>query len=54
MAGLFLKASAVSVETMKLTKKQIEVRMQMVSAANLHQLERKPVPQLPAMPLAKM
>jgi isopentenyl-diphosphate delta-isomerase len=49
MAGQFLKAAAVStekiVETMKLTKKQIEVTMQMVSAANLAQLEGKLVPQ---------
>jgi isopentenyl-diphosphate delta-isomerase len=42
MAGKFLKAAAVStektVEMMKLTKKQIEVTMQMVSAISLAHL----------------
>jgi isopentenyl-diphosphate Delta-isomerase len=42
MAGQFLKAAAVStektVEVMKLTKRQSEVTMQMVSAANLNDL----------------
>ena len=45
MAGQFLKAAAVStektVETMKLTKRQIEVTMQMASAMNLVQLSGK-------------
>jgi len=45
MAGQFLKAAAVStektVEMMKLTKKQIEVTMQMVSVPNLAHLEGK-------------
>jgi len=45
MAGNFLKAAAVStektVERMKLTKRQIEVTMQMVSAENLAHLDSK-------------
>jgi len=45
MAGQFLKAAAVStektVEMLKLTKKQIEVTMQMVSVPNLAHLEGK-------------
>jgi isopentenyl diphosphate isomerase/L-lactate dehydrogenase-like FMN-dependent dehydrogenase len=53
-----LKAAALSTEKvtemMKLTKKEIEVTMQMVSAANLAQLEGKLVPQLPVTPLSKM
>ena len=45
MAGQFLKVAAIStektVEMMKLTRRQIEVTMQMVSAGNLIQLDRK-------------
>jgi isopentenyl-diphosphate delta-isomerase len=45
MAGQFLKAAAVTtektVEMMELTKRQIEVTMQMVSAINLAQLNGK-------------
>ena len=47
MAGQFLKATAVSteetVEMMKLTKKQIEVTMQVKSAANINQLQCAPL-----------
>jgi isopentenyl diphosphate isomerase/L-lactate dehydrogenase-like FMN-dependent dehydrogenase len=45
MAGQFLKAAAVptekAIEMMKLTKKQIEVTMQTVSAKNMAQIEGK-------------
>ena len=48
MAGQFLKAAAVStektVEMMKLTKRQIEVTMQMTCAANINQLQKVPSP----------
>ncbi len=47
MAGQFLKAAAVStektVEMMKLTKKQIEVTMQVTSAANINRLQGSPL-----------